>query len=341
MKLNRLSMYFLHNLELQNNNSRKIDLNKSIFIGCGFGVLQCINYLIRALMFWYGGQLVVQGAYSLNQMLTVFVLIMFSTSTASQIFAHVPQFGKSFSAASQVFYLLPIQTAPDDQRRNLTFPVDASRIVFDNVSFAYSMKPPVPIFSNLRLQLTEYQITAIVGKSGSGKSTLASLITRLYEPQSGSIRIGDTPLADIDVGSLRSHIAFVTQNHQLIAGSIISNLVYGLRFLPSQKEIVRVMRIVDMDQFVLSLPEGYDTVLSGTSSLSGGQSQRLALARALLRHPTILVLDECTSALDTLSRAVIMRALSNLFEEEPNVRFVIMITHDEYLKKLAQSVVEI
>ena len=341
MKVNRLSIYFLYKLEYQNKNSRKIDLNKSIFIGCGFGVLQCINYFIRALMFWYGGQLVVQEIYSLNQMLTVFVLIMFSTSTASQIFAHIPQFGKSFSAASQVFFLLPIHTALDDQCRNLTFPVNASRIVFDNVSFSYSTKPPVPIFLNLRLELIEYQITAVVGKSGSGKSTLASLITRLYEPQSGSIRLGATLLKDVDVGSLRSHIAFVTQNHQLIAGSIMSNLVYGLRVLPSRKEIVRAMRLFDMDQFVSSLPEGYDTLLSGTSSLSGGQSQRLALARALLRHPTILVLDECTSALDAISRSVIIRALNNMFEAEPNLRFVILITHDEHLKRLAHSVVEL
>ena len=291
-------------------------------------------------MFWFGGQLVVNGEYSINQMLTVFVLIMFSTSTAGQISAHVPQFGKSFSAAGQVFGMMR-SGALAKQSVNLPFPNGASTIVFDKVYFSYSTNPLVPVFSNLRLRLQKFQITALVGKSGCGKSTIASLLARLYEPQSGSIWIDDSSLSDIDIFSLRNHLAFVTQSHQLICGSILSNITYGLRLMPTRKELERVMRLVDMHDFVLSQPEGYDTIISGTSNLSGGQSQRLALGRALLRCPTILILDECTSALDALSRSVIANALANLFNEEGNLRFIMMITHDEQLMKLAHNIVEL
>lgn len=192
-------------------------------------------------------------------------------------------------------------------------------------------------------------VVAIVGPSGSGKSTLTSLLTKLYLPTSGSITIGGIDIRDIDTTSLRSEVAVVGQMPlQFFRGTIRQNLVFGLQRDVSIDEIRKVCQECSIDEFICSLPEKYNTILggstgqvsSGTSNLmSGGQMQRIGLARALLRQPRVLILDECTSGLDPVSTSLILNKLSE-YKKRREIT-IIIITHQQEVASIADIVISI
>lgn len=209
-------------------------------------------------------------------------------------------------------------------------------IRFHDVSFSYPSRPEAPILQHVSLRIRQNESVAIVGASGSGKSTVASLLQRLYEPTSGYITINNHRLSDADVVWLREQVAVVSQQPQLFDFSIAENIAYGLNRTVHPAEIEHAARQANIHDFIASLPNGYDTNLGDNASLiSGGQQQRLQIARALMRMSNILVLDECTSSLDSTNQQAIMDTISRV----KTGRTTIIVSHKLSMMRLADRIV--
>lgn len=192
-------------------------------------------------------------------------------------------------------------------------------IEYRDVAFAYPTRPDVQVLNSVNLTVRSGQTVALVGSSGSGKSTIVQLLMRFYAYDGGSIQIGGTPITDLDLTQLRQHIAIVPQEVMLFGGTIRENIAYGD---PNADEaaIIEAARQANAWRFIEQFPEGLDTVVGERGiKLSGGQRQRIAIARAILRNPTILILDEATSSLDAESEQLVQSALNRLMKGRTSI----------------------
>lgn len=206
-------------------------------------------------------------------------------------------------------------------RKNKQFPEQGSIIAhplakeirFENVSFCYE-KGDKEALSNVSVRIPEGKVTALVGPSGAGKSTLIKLLLRLYEPTSGTIYVDGTPLSQLNSVSWRNQTAMVSQDIFVFNRSIRENIAYG-RLDATDEDVIEAAKLAGADEFVQELPDGYDTIVGDRGvRLSGGQQQRLTLARAIVRKPRILILDEATNALDSITEERIQRAIEKMSE---------------------------
>lgn len=186
-----------------------------------------------------------------------------------------------------------------------------SDIVFDNISFGYNHHR---IFSNVDLVIKKGAVTALVGPSGSGKSTITALLLRLYDPIKGRITINNNDIKEFDIGSFRKKIGYVSQDPFIYNASIRDNITFGEHY--SDTEIINAATLAYADEFITRLPDKYDTIVGDQGvKISGGEKQRLVIARAMIRHPDVLILDEATSALDTTSEIIVQEAIDNVAKE--------------------------
>ena len=203
-----------------------------------------------------------------------------------------------------------IQDKPSAQALQLVEPKLGPKVVFDQVNFFYD--PNRPILKNVQFEIRPGTTTAVVGRSGSGKSTLARLLFRFYDVQSGSILIDDQPIKEIQQASLRKAIGIVPQDTVLFNDSIGYNIAYG-NPTASQLEITQAAKAAQIDEFIMSLPDGYQTAVGERGlKLSGGEKQRVAIARTLLKDPALLIFDEATSALDSKTEKAIQAEINKL-----------------------------
>jgi ATP-binding cassette subfamily B (MDR/TAP) protein 1 len=241
---------------------------------------------------------------------------------------------KSVQATRDFNRLLKLSTDTDESH-GLTCPPIAGTISFNNVSFSYPERPEAPILRNLSLDIHEGESVAIVGSSGSGKSTLAYLLQRLYEPSAGTITVGPWSVHCMDVRHLRNHIAVVSQNPHLFDASVSENIAYGTDGLP-QTDIHLAAMSANVHDFVEGLPQGYDTLVGENAALiSGGQAQRLQIARALVRPANVLILDECTSALDGANQSAVLNTVLGAKAG----RTTIIITHKLPVMRMCDRIV--
>jgi ATP-binding cassette subfamily B (MDR/TAP) protein 1 len=226
---------------------------------------------------------------------------------------------------------LPTDT---DEGRGMLQPVISGPITFNNVSFAYPERPDAQVLKNASFEIDDGECVAIVGASGSGKSTVASLLQRLYEPDSGKIYVGADRVQAISVDHLRAHVSVVSQNPTLFDATVAENIAYGNDGLSTQA-VEAAARAANVHDFIMSLPKGYDTALGEKASLiSGGQAQRLQIARALARPCKVLVLDECTSALDAANQAAIMETI----QRAKVGRTTVVITHKVQMMRMCDRI---
>jgi ATP-binding cassette, subfamily B (MDR/TAP), member 1 len=187
----------------------------------------------------------------------------------------------------------------------------------------YPERPDVPVLKNISVKLTRGECIAIVGASGSGKSTVAALLQRLYEPSAGTISVGETDIRSVEIHHLREHVAVVSQNPNLFDATVSENIRYGNKNI-TETDVRRAAKAAHVHDFIMSLPHGYDTMVGENASLiSGGQAQRLQIARALARPSKILILDECTSALDPANQAAVLETMRHAKVG----RTTVMVTH--------------
>jgi ATP-binding cassette, subfamily B, multidrug efflux pump len=216
----------------------------------------------------------------------------------------------ALAGAERVYTILDEPIEPADLPGDVALEEIAGRVDFENVSFGYD--PTHPVLHGVTFSVEPGQSLALVGRTGAGKTTVASLIPRFYDATSGTVRMDGHDVRRVTRSSLRKHIAMVLQEPFLFSGSIADNIAYG-RPGASREEIEHAARTVDAHGFICALAKGYDTVLGeGGTTLSQGQRQLLAFARAIIAQPRVLILDEATSNIDTRTEALIQSALSKL-----------------------------
>jgi ABC-type multidrug transport system fused ATPase/permease subunit len=305
------------------------ELSRSAFLGIdqmlwgtGFSTaIGSISAIGTAFVFWFGGHQIIRGEMTIGQLIAFNMLLAGLFAPLSMILQYLQQANDITVAALQVFAywdLKPeIMNAPDALAlRNVQ-----GNIEFVDVTFGY--EPEEPVLQDLSFEILPGQMVAFCGPSGSGKSTIAKLLLRFYDPLGGEVFVDGFNLKDLELGSYRSAVGLVSQRPFLFEDSIANNIRYG-RLDATPEDIQRAARQAQADDFIQKLPEGYETRLgSGGTGLSGGQLQRLAIARALLADPRILILDEATSALDTETERAIQDALEILLEG----RTAVVIAH--------------
>ncbi|PHH65676.1 hypothetical protein CDD81_1762 [Ophiocordyceps australis] len=292
-----------------------------------YALTQSAYYACMALSFWYGGQLILRGEYSLFQAVSVQSAMLLSAYSAGLVFSWTPNIGKAKQAAASLQRLLARKSAIDPSSPDgAALGEVQGQIDFDSVSFSYPSRPDHLALDNLSLTIPPGANVAFVGKTGSGKSTIISLIERFYDPTSGSVLLDSKPIKSLRIADYRKCIGLVSQDPMLYSGTLRMNLILGLddEAKPTDQDIIKACQEANIYDFVSSLPDGFDTeVGSRGNQLSVGQKQRIVLARALLRQPKILLLDEATSALDSQSEASIQQAL----EKARHGRTTITIAH--------------
>jgi len=230
------------------------------------------------------------------------------------VFAFVPDVSSAHGAASDIIELLDARPEIDSESTEGKVLQDVKgHIRLQDVHFRYTTRPGVRVLRGLNISVEPGTYVALVGASGCGKSTVVQLVERFYDPLSGTIFIDDEPISELNVQEYRKHLALVSQEPTLYAGTIRFNVLLGATKPASevtQDELEAACRDANILDFIKSLPDGFETDVGGKGSqLSGGQKQRIAIARALIRNPKVLLLDEATSALDSNSEKVVQAAL--------------------------------
>ncbi len=263
--------------------------------------------LFTIILLWTGSYFVVNRELSPGELLSFYALTGYLTGPAASLIGANRSIQDALIASDRLFEIIDLETEQNNESKVTLTPANTGNIKFQNVSFRYGTRTQV--FKNLSMIIEKGKSTAIVGESGSGKSTLISLMQNLYPLSEGSIFIGDYDLKYINNNSLRETIGVVPQHIDLFAGSVIENIAIG-DSEPDMQKILSLSHLTGVNDFIEKLPNTYHTFISEQGvNFSGGERQRLAIARALYRNPGILILDEATSNLDPASENQIRRVL--------------------------------
>lgn len=295
-------------------------LRRSQSSGILFGLSQLALYASEALILWYGAHLVSKGVSTFSKVIKVFVVLVITANSVAETVSLAPEIIRGGEAVGSVFSILDRTTKidPDDPECD---PIDSIRgeIELRHVDFSYPSRPDIIIFKDFNLRIRAGQSQALVGASGSGKSSVIALIERFYDPTAGKVLIDGKDIRRMNLKSLRLKIGLVQQEPALFATSIFENIAYG-KDGATESEVIEAARLANVHGFVSGLPNGYKTPVGERGvQLSGGQKQRIAIARAVLKDPTILLLDEATSALDAESECVLQEALERLMRGRTSV----------------------
>lgn len=253
----------------------------------------------------------------ISAMLTYGMQILMSLMMLSMIYVMITMSLESMKRICEVLREEPTLTNP----QNAVSAVADGSVTFENVSFKYSEKAKRYSLENVNLNIKSGMTVGIIGGTGSGKSSLVQLIPRLYDVTDGCVKVGGRDVKEYDIKALRDSVAMVLQKNQLFSGTIKENLRWGNE-TATDEEIAEVCRLSQADEFISTFPDGYDTYIEqGGSNVSGGQKQRLCIARALLKKPKILILDDSTSAVDTKTDAFIRKGFKEFIPE--TTKFII------------------
>jgi subfamily B ATP-binding cassette protein MsbA len=283
---------------------------------------ELIGTAIAVLILWIGARQVLVGQSMDGALLITFMIIVMRLLPPLKQLSQVPTTAQqSLAAAERLFAVLDHPTESQTDRGTRTATGFTSGVEFERVGFSYGDEP---VLSDISFKAGRGDIVALVGPSGAGKSTLVDLIPRFYEPTAGRILLDGVDIREIKLDSLRALTGIVSQDTVLFNDTVHRNIAYGSAGARTRDEVMNAARLANAHDFIMELPEGYETVLGERGTrLSGGQRQRLAIARALLSDPPILILDEATSALDTESERLVQEAIDRLLEG----RTVFVIAH--------------
>ena len=283
---------------------------------------ELIGTTIAVLILWIGAQQALQSQGMGGAQLITFMIIVMRLLPPLKQLSQLPTTAQqSLAAAERLFAVLDQHTEVQIDRGTRKVAGFREGIEFDRVSFAYDADP---VLVDVSFVAKRGDVVALVGPSGAGKTTLVDLIPRFYEPTSGRILLDGVDTREIQLDSLRSLTGVVSQDTVLFNDTVLRNIAYGSAGTKTKDEVIAAARAANAHDFIMQLPEGYDTVLGERGTrLSGGQRQRLAIARALLTDPPVLILDEATSALDAESERLVQEAIDRLLEN----RTVFVIAH--------------
>lgn len=291
---------------------------------CNTPAMQFAMYSCILLLSWFGAKMIVGGSLTTGQLMSLFSYVMnilMSLMMISMMFVMITMSKASGDRIAEVINEKSDLTNKEDSIKA----VKDGSIEFDDVSFAYKKHEEgvedANVLSNINIKIQSGQTVGIIGGTGSAKSSLVRLIPRLYDVSAGKVLVGGVDVRDYDMDALRDEVAMVLQKNVLFSGTIKENLRWGDK-QATEEQMIHACKLAQADDFIRQFPNGYDTFIEqGGSNVSGGQKQRLCIARALLKKPKILILDDSTSAVDTRTDTLIRKAFK---EEIPNTTKIII-----------------
>ncbi|HLU84928.1 MAG TPA: ABC transporter transmembrane domain-containing protein [Vicingaceae bacterium] len=314
--------------------SVQTSIKRALWRGVFIGLIMFAAGSAIVSIVWYGLHMVQNGVITLGELLSFAIysaLLGFSFAGAADLFS---QLQKAIGATEHLMDILDEATETVTLEKTSLISIEGN-LTFNNVCFSYPSRRDIQVLKDVSFSVDKGKQVAIVGPSGSGKSTIASLIFRFYDPESGVITIDGKKINDYELSQIRNQMAIVPQDVMLFGGTIRENIEYG-KPNATDEEIFEAAKKANALEFIESFPEKFETIVGDRGiQLSGGQKQRIAIARAILKNPSILVLDEATSALDSESERLVQEALERLMEG----RTSIVIAHRLSTIKKADTII--
>lgn len=277
-------------------------------------------YASFILISWIGAQLIVAGSFTIGELTSMFAYVMTILMSLMMFMMIFVMLSISMASVERINEVLGTESTIVSPENGLTEVADGS-ITFDHVDFAYTDEngDKAHVLSDINLSIRSGEVIGILGGTGSGKSSLVQLIPRLYDVESGSVKVAGQDVRNYDLDHLRKQVAMVLQTNVLFSGTIKENMRWGNKDA-TDEEIVKACKIAQADEFIQNFKDGYDTMIErGGANVSGGQRQRLCIARALLMNPKILILDDSTSAVDTKTDSLIRQGLASSLKDTTKI----------------------
>ena len=275
-------------------------------------IMEVLTGFMIALLIFYSGKLIISGELNINNFFSFLAAMMLAYQPVKSLTKVNVSIGQGLSAARRIIPIIDIKNEINLNENSENLELDKANITFDNVNFAYKSNIDKRVLKNISVKINGGKMTALVGHSGSGKSTLLNMIPRIYNPVEGSIKIDGQDLTKINLSSLRKQISIVDQNTTLFDDTVLNNIKYAQPDA-TNKEIFEAARLSMSEEFINNLENGYETKIGENGvKLSGGEKQRLSIARAFLKKSRIILLDEATSSLDSETEEKIQKAIDEL-----------------------------
>ena len=277
-------------------------------------------YASFILISWIGAQLIVGGSFTTGELTSMFAYVMTILMSLMMFMMIFVMLSISMASVERINEVLGTESTIVSPENGLTEVADGS-ITFDHVDFAYTDEngDKTHVLSDINLSIRSGEVIGILGGTGSGKSSLVQLIPRLYDVESGSVKVAGQDVRNYDLDHLRKQVAMVLQTNVLFSGTIKENMRWGNKDA-TDEEIMEACKIAQADEFIQNFKDGYDTMIErGGANVSGGQRQRLCIARALLMNPKILILDDSTSAVDTKTDSLIRQGLASSLKDTTKI----------------------
>ena len=277
-------------------------------------------YASFILISWIGAQLIVAGSFTTGELTSMFAYVMTILMSLMMFMMIFVMLSISMASVERINEVLGTESTIVSPENGLTEVADGS-ITFDHVDFAYTDEngDKTHVLSDINLSIRSGEVIGILGGTGSGKSSLVQLIPRLYDVESGSVKVAGQDVRNYDLDHLRKQVAMVLQSNVLFSGTIKENMRWGNKNA-TDEEIIEACKIAQADEFIQNFKDGYDTMIErGGANVSGGQRQRLCIARALLMNPKILILDDSTSAVDTKTDSLIRQGLATSLKDTTKI----------------------
>ena len=281
-------------------------------------IMEVLTGIMIAILIFYSGKLITNGEIKVNNFFSFLAAMMLAYQPVRSLSTLNMVVNQGLSAAKRILPIIDTVYLIKDKNNAQTIKIKKSNIDFKNVFFNYDSNEK-NVLKNINLNFEGGKMTALVGHSGSGKSTILNLIPRFYQPQSGDIRIDNQSIFDVTIDSLRSHISLVSQETTLFDDTIKNNIKYANENA-TDDEIKEVARLSNSEEFIEKLPNKYETLIGENGvRLSGGEKQRISIARAMIKKSSIILLDEATSSLDSETETKIQEALNTLIQNKTTV----------------------
>ena len=291
----------------------RLEMKKVMTRALSSPVMEFLGGLGIAFIIWFGGLRVIEGTSTPGIFFSFLTAVMMLYDPVKKLSHLNNTIQEGMAAASRIFDVLEQEDRIEEKPGALSLKAEQCDVAFETVGFAYSPDDP-PALRNISLTAAPGEVLALVGMSGGGKTSLVNLIPRLYDVTSGRVTIDGHDVRDLTLGSLRAHVSIVTQEPILFNETVRDNIRYG-RMSATDEQVQAAAKAAFAHEFICGFPKGYDTVIGELGSrLSGGEKQRICIARALIKDAPVLILDEATSALDSQAEKVVQQALENLMK---------------------------
>ena len=275
-------------------------------------IMEILTGILIAALIFYSGKLIISGELAINNFFSFLAAMMLAYQPVKTLTKVNVAISQGFSAAGRILPIIDIENEINLNEQGEKLTIKEGNIVLDNINFSYKSNPENKVLQNISVKFTGGKMTALVGHSGSGKSTLLNMIPRIYLPTSGNIYFDNQDISKLSLMSLRNQISIVDQNTTLFDDTVFNNIKYA-RPDANKEDILEAAKLSMCDEFVNNLENGFETMIGENGvKLSGGEKQRLSIARAFLKNSRIILLDEATSSLDSDTEEKIQKALDKL-----------------------------